>query len=327
MKARCIVHIPVNRVELRETTIRDPGPGEILTQALYSTISPGTELRVLRTDPLDQPYVPGYTHVARVLKSGPNTNLPEGTLICTSGTRDAGGITTHWGAHISHAIIPAAAATIIPPNVDALEACLIRLAAISYRGLHYSQPLANERVAVLGLGVIGQLSARLHALAGCHVIAADRSPTRVAQSAAAGITSLVTADTLKATFSPHFPLGADIVVDATGAPSVLLEGPQIAVEHPWGATEAREPRYIIQGAFEANVTIPFRTAFLKALSFYIPRDSVPFDVQAVVQLLAQRKLAVRDLISDVRPPEAAAQTYAELRDPATNLLTVAFRWH
>ena len=38
------------------------------------------------------------------------------------------------------------------------------------------------------------------------------------------------------------------------------------------------------------------------------------------------KLDLTDIISDVRSPDAAADTYADLAAPGTELITVAFDW-
>jgi hypothetical protein len=42
--------------------------------------------------------------------------------------------------------------------------------------------------------------------------------------------------------------------------------------------------------------------------------------------MQRKQLRVRDLISDVRSPEEAPKTYAELRSAKGALMTVAFDW-
>ena len=48
MNARSILHVGINEVAVRDVDVRDPGPGEVLIETVYSGISPGTELRCLR---------------------------------------------------------------------------------------------------------------------------------------------------------------------------------------------------------------------------------------------------------------------------------------
>ena len=334
MQARCIVHVPVNKVELRTFELPDPGPGEIISQAIYTAISAGTELRVMRIHAEGKPLLPGYNHIGRVLKRGPGVSLAEGALIYSSGTKVAPGLAINWGGHCSHALLPASNAIALPAFFESeqglRDACLIKFAAIPFRGLNHSKPLAGERVAVIGLGVIGQLSARLHALAGCQVVGTDMAPARVAVANNAkipGLSAVLAGLSLKQTFASSFPQGADIVVDCTGDPAVLPSAIPLIRDQPWDDTAVREPCYIVQCSYPGDFSIPYGPAFQRNLSFYLPRDCTTRDRLACVDLIGQGRLSVAGLLSDIRPPEAAPATYAELREPTkTALVTVAFKW-
>lgn len=72
--------------------------------------------------------------------------------------------------------------------------------------------------------------------------------------------------------------------------------------------------------------MPYQDAFMKELSFYLPRDSQPRDLVAVIDLMATGKLAVSDLLSQTAPPEDAPRVYAALTERNTPLLTVTFSW-
>jgi threonine dehydrogenase-like Zn-dependent dehydrogenase len=60
---------------------------------------------------------------------------------------------------------------------------------------------------------------------------------------------------------------------------------------------------------------------------HVPRDAQPRDFRAVLDFMARGTLDVGGLISDVRSPEVAADTYAALAEPDAELITVAFQWH
>lgn len=336
MQARCIVHIPVNKVEVRTFELPEPGPGEIISQAIYTAISPGTELRVMRIHPEGKPLLPGYNHIGRVLKRGAGVTLAEGTLIYSSGTKAAAGLAINWGGHCSHALLPATTAIPLPAVFESeqglRDACLIKFAAIPYRGLNHSKPMVGERVAVIGLGVIGQLSARLHALAGCQVVATDLVAGRVALANAAkvpGLTAVVTGaggGSLKETFAAALPGGADVVVDCTGDPEVLKRAVGIIRDQPWDDTAVREPRYIVQCSYPGDFVVPYGLAFQRNVSFGLPRDCTTMDRRMCVELIGSGRLNVAGLLT-VRGTEEAAATYAELREPGkTSLITVGFKW-
>jgi NADPH-dependent curcumin reductase CurA len=70
MIARAIVHEAPDQVSLREFELREPHGDEILIQTLYTCISPGTELRLLRSTPAGMPFIAGYANVGRVIARG-----------------------------------------------------------------------------------------------------------------------------------------------------------------------------------------------------------------------------------------------------------------
>ncbi|HEY3379768.1 MAG TPA: zinc-binding dehydrogenase [Armatimonadota bacterium] len=329
MQAHAIVFPQVNAVELRPITLRDPAAGEVLVEVEYTCISPGTECRCLRGgEPAAQefPFIPGYSTVGRISAKGANVALPIGTRVYCRGTAVADGAEIRWGGQVSHAITSAEAVYPLAEWVDPLEASLAAMAAIAFHGLRLSRPFVGEKVAVVGLGIIGQLAARLHACAGAHVVASDLSPERVACAQAAGVEAIVPTGTLQDAFAPFFPEGADIVIDATGAPSVLPEAMTLGITPPWDNALATGARFLIQGSYERDIALPYRTAFERQMTFLTPRDCQPRDLLAILDLLTRRQLAIRDLVSEVRTPDDAPAAYAALCARGATLMTVAFDW-
>ncbi len=328
MKAKAILFTGVNQVVLGETEIPEPGPSDVLIQTEFTCISPGTDLRTLagqQAGPDAWPLIPGYSLVGRVCRHGANTTLPEGAAVFCRGTARASH-TRVWGAQVAYAVVPERAVHVIPEGVDLCEASLAKLAAIALHGTALSKPRAGENVAMVGLGPIGQLSARMHALSGARVVAADPSSERVAIAKRAGIEALVPESELSQAFASAFPGGADIVVDSTGAPQVLPQALRIASTPPWDAPQMQGARVLIQGSYPGDFSVPYGEAFARELTLLIPRDQLPADLDAVLGLLKNRKLIIRDLISEVRAPEDAPRTFAELRAAKGALMTVAFDW-
>ncbi len=328
MRARCIVHTPINGVDVREIDVDSPGAGEVLVEAAYTCVSPGTELRCLLVEPQGEPYVPGYALAGHILQCGSGVDLPEGTAVCVGGTRRAGDLKLQWGGHVSHAIVQAEDICPLPPSVDLLDAAVARIGAIAFHGLRLSRPLAGENVAVVGLGLIGQLSARLHHLSGAHVVAADRAERRVDLARTAGIEAVVVAAdaTLSEAFAQVLPQGADLVVDTTGVPSVLPQALELGRTMPWDATPRAGLRYLVQGSYATDFTVPYDAAFQKETTLILPRSCQPRDLMATLELVASGRLVLRDLAFVQRPSEAPA-AYESLRCPATAPLTIAFDWH
>lgn len=328
MRARAILFTGVGEVALADSEIPAPGPGEVLVEAAYTCVSPGTELRCLagaQPGAAPWPFIPGYALAGTVAACGPGVQIAPGAPVFCTGTRQAD-YARMWGGHISHAVLPAGELYLAPAGVNLLDASMAHLAAIAYHGARVARTAPGEQVAVVGLGPIGQLAARCHAVLGGRVVAMDRSPERVALARAAGITAVDAPGALTEALAPHMPGGADVVVDATGAPSALPHALALARDLPWDDAPTPGARYLVQGSYPSAFSVPYQAAFVKEISFLLPRDAQPRDFRAVLDLMAAGRLAVRDLISAVRPAEHARQTYAEMQRGPGGTLTVAFDW-
>jgi len=328
MNARAVLFSGPGLVEIGGAEVPEPSPGELLVEAAYSCISPGTELRCLagqQPGQVDWPYVPGYAMAGRVVAAGDGTTTPIGAAVLCRGTSRSSRRRL-WGGHISHAVVPEAAVFRLPANLPLLDAPVAILAAVAYHGVRISRPQPHEKVAVIGLGAIGQLSARIHALTGATVVAADLSPERVDVARKAGIEALVPTGPLEDAFRPRFPDGADVVVDATGAPAVFRQAISLAKGVPWGSTATLGARVLVQGSYPAEFPVPYQAAFEKELAIYIPRNAPAADIQAVLDLMARGRLSVDGVVTEVSPPEDAPSIYAELRGGKGQIITAAFRW-
>ncbi len=327
MKTTALLFTGIDRVELVDANLPEPGSGQVIVEALYTVISPGTELRCLAGKQFGAsfPFVPGYSMVGRVVARGAGVALAEGILVFCSGTEQADRPLL-WGAHIAHALCSKDRIFPVPTGIDPLDAAFAKLAAIAYRGVRLADTRPHHEVAVVGLGPIGQLAARLHALAGARVVAADLDPSRVAVANAGGIKALVPGDGLVAAFRRVQPQGADVVVDSTGAVPVLQQSVLLARMKPWDNTITEPARLVIQGSYAENVIFDYHQAFFRELSVHFPRDNQPRDIEAVLRLLAGGRLKTRDLVTKIVKPAGAPEIYAALRAAQPGLLTAVIQW-
>jgi 2-desacetyl-2-hydroxyethyl bacteriochlorophyllide A dehydrogenase len=328
MKTRAILFTAPGQVEASDVEVPEPLAGEVLVEAAFSAISPGTELRCLagkQAGTPEWPYIAGYSQSGHVAAVGEGVSLAVGTPVYCAGTTRAS-VGLSWGGHVAHAVRPEGEVFPLPEGVDLAEASLGHLAAIAYRGVRLGQARPHEIVANIGLGPIGMLSARLHRATGARVVAADLSPERVALAEAAGVEAFVPEGPLSEAFGKVLPEGADVVVDSTGAPAVLSQAIEVARDKPWDDSAEPGPRLVVQGSYPAEVAVPYQEAFMKEMSLHFPRDVQPRDVRTVLDLTARGLLSARDIVTELRRPEEAPKTYAELREAPGVLMSVAFDW-
>jgi 3-hydroxyethyl bacteriochlorophyllide a dehydrogenase len=329
MKTQALLFEAQQRVALATIDIPEPEAGELLVRTAYTCISPGTELRCLagrQPGSPEYPFIPGYALTGIVEAAGPATKLQPGTPILCSGTQRAS-VSRCWGGHTGLAVLREERAFVLPQGISLMQASIAPMAAIAYHGLRVARPMMRERVAALGLGLIGQMAARLYLLAGTQVVAADRSPTRVRIAKQAGVEAVVVQQSLQEALQPYLPEGADLIVDSTGVPAVIPQAVALAKDLPWDDTPVPPARYLIQGSYPDEFAIPYQEAFLKELTFQIPRNYQPGDLRAVLDLIAAGRLNVDNLIGSPQDPAQAQEIYASLQDPYGERLTAVFAWN
>lgn len=139
----------------RVITDEIPGPAadEVLIRTFMSAVSPGTERAHFRLEPNaipSFPHYPGYSLAGEVWRTGRNVSeLATGQLVAAK------------APHASLVAVRAKDVFPVPPGVGAEEAAYLFLGMIALHGIWRSGLRPGERVAVLGRGVVGQLTVQL----------------------------------------------------------------------------------------------------------------------------------------------------------------------
>ena len=114
----------------------------------------------------------GYSAAGMVLQVGPGADeFVVGDRVACAG---AG-----YGNHAEVNWIPKNLCVRIPPDVDFQDAASVALGAIALQGVRVAKVQVGEQVAVVGLGLVGLLTAQILKAAGCMVWGLDPDPNRV----------------------------------------------------------------------------------------------------------------------------------------------------
>jgi 2-desacetyl-2-hydroxyethyl bacteriochlorophyllide A dehydrogenase len=329
MKAKSLLVTGPDKLEVSSVEIPEPQTGQVLLEALVTCVSPGTELRCLahKQPGADQgPFIPGYAHVGRVIKKGPDTTLAEGDVVMAGGTQDVNGARTQWGGHVEYAVVAEADVYPVPEGVDEVSAAMSKLVAIAYHGYRLSNPKLDEDVAVVGLGPIGMCSALIHHAGGSRVVGFDLFSERVELARSLGLEARQVTGSLVEAGQAVFPDGAEVVVDSTGAAPVLKESVLLGKSPDWGVTLRDLPRFVIQGSYPAEMTFDYNDVFMREYQILAPRDRTPFDSIEALDLIARGLVPAGKLVGKVASPDDAPDVYRTLKDSPREMLTAAFRW-
>ncbi|MBI4532286.1 MAG: bi-domain-containing oxidoreductase [Candidatus Latescibacteria bacterium] len=190
-------------------------PGHLLVEVAYSLISAGTEItsveasgkslikRALKQPDkvrqvLDHLYRQGIRKTVVRVQGQRSSGSPTGyscsgiVLQVGQGMTDIrpGDAVACAGAgvanHAEIVLVPRNLFVKVPEGCDLKAAASVTLGAIAMQGVRRADPRLGEIVAVIGLGLLGQLTVQLLKVAGCRVIGLDIDPRRVVLARQAG---------------------------------------------------------------------------------------------------------------------------------------------
>jgi predicted dehydrogenase/threonine dehydrogenase-like Zn-dependent dehydrogenase len=271
---------------------------------------------------LDQPSALGYSSAGTVIAVGEGVaDIGVGDRVACAGAGHA--------VHAEFACVPRFLAARIPaPSISIEEAAFTTLGAVALQGMRNADAKLGDTVAVIGLGLLGQLTVQILKAAGCCVLGMDISPDRadLALSLGANAVSTTTGSFHELCLQHSAGHGVD---------SVLITA-QTASNDPLNlAAEIARNRAAIVAVGTVGMDIPRRTFYEKELDFRVSRSYGPgrYDaayeqkgidypigyvrwtenrnMDAFLNLLAARKLDLLPLITH-RFPISRAQTAYDL---------------
>jgi predicted dehydrogenase/threonine dehydrogenase-like Zn-dependent dehydrogenase len=117
---------------------------------------------------LDAPSPLGYSAAGVVLAVGPRVrDLVAGDRVACAGA--------HYAVHAEIDHVPANLCVRLPDGVEFDEGAFATIGAIALQGVRQAGVSIGERVAVIGLGLVGQLTGQILRAAGCSVVGVDLS--------------------------------------------------------------------------------------------------------------------------------------------------------
>jgi predicted dehydrogenase len=189
----------------------------------------------------------GYSLSGTVIEADPESDLACGQLVACAGAS--------YAYHAELVTVPRNLVVPVPHGVDLRAGALTTLGAIALQGVRRARAELGEIVAVVGLGLVGQLVAELLTANGCRTFGLDPRPERVEAARArgaivAGSAPGPAADDLVAGQTDR--RGLDAVLIAAAAPGsdpinwaarFCRERGRIVVVGDVGLTLEREPLY------------------------------------------------------------------------------------
>ena len=245
-----------------------------------------------------------------------------------------------YASHAEVVSVPRNLCAEMPDNVDFESAAFAMLGAIALHAVRTAEVALGEKIAVIGLGLLGQIAAQLLNAAGCHVFGTDIDPRKaeMALQHGAEATAVGRQATADAVRQWTGGLGADaVIIFASTSKNDPIE---VAAE-----TARERARIVVPGLVGLN--IPRKVFYEKELQLVVSRSAGPgiydpdYEAKGVdypvpyvrwtwqrnmaefLALLSQGKVQVGHLITHRFPIERATEAYKlimEGREPYIGVL-------
>jgi len=188
---------------------------------------------------LDQPLPLGYCNVGVVEQVGAGvTGFSVGERVASN------------GKHAEVVCVPAILCAKVPDGVSDDDAAFTVLSSIALQGIRLAQPTLGETFAVIGLGLIGLVTAQLLRANGCKVIGIDFDETKLAAARAMG------ADTVNRGAGQDPVAFADTFTAGRGVDAVIITAATDSPEPVQSAARMSRKR----GRIVSVTTTPTRSA-------------------------------------------------------------------
>jgi predicted dehydrogenase/threonine dehydrogenase-like Zn-dependent dehydrogenase len=354
-----IQNLRSGKTSLVDVPIPKPGSGTALIQTAASLVSIGTERTLVEfagksllgkarsrpdlvrqtleklqrdglintleavTNRLDQPLLLGYSSAGYVIAIGEGTRkVKVGDRVACAG----GG----YAVHAEYAVVPENLITPLPDSVGFEAGAFTTLGAIALHGFHLAQVQVGEHVAVIGLGLLGQLAIQLAMAGGCKVFGVDLEADRVNLARKFGAESAL---------RPEAAEVANLITKGRGFDAVLICADTSSNDPIQFAGEIARDRGKVVAVGAVGLEIPRNLYFQKELSLTVSRSYGPgrYDpfyeekgqdypigyvrwtegrnLAAIVDFMESGRLDVQPLITHRFPIEQASEAYDLITEP------------
>lgn len=346
-----------------------PLPHHAIVRPLHSLISSGTETASIHQQGLLKEVADNPSHLQKILgvmqKMGPldtlaevRAKLKEYAVLGYSGAGviadkhptvtdlAVGDVVAYGGEGTGHGELILTGRQLIarvPAGLGTADACFATLGSIALNSIRIAQVGLGDVVAVIGLGLVGQLIAQLARRQGAVVIALDLKADRIQLASQLGAThALVSGDSaLQQVRALTGGRGVDCAIVAAAAKSAAPGRLALDLCRDRG-------RMVVVGAIE--MSFPWNDMYLKEIQLYMSRAYGPgsYDplyekkgqdypinyvrwtenrnMEEFLRLVASGDVQVAPLVTHRFALAAAPEAYQTILNPATNSLAVLLEY-
>jgi len=340
-------------------------PYHLSIQPVYSLISSGTETASIHQEGVVRAVADNPSHLGRIWEvmkiQGPLRTLAEVwakfseySVLGYSGAGivvdkhasvtdlEIGDRVAYGGEGSGHGEIVLAGRNLVvkvPPAVAFEHACFTTLGSIALNAVRIADIELGDKVAVMGLGLVGQLIVQLVRLQGGVVVAVDLRSHRVelARRLGAEYALAATSPTVEAVNCLTDGKGVDCVIIAAAAKSPapchqaveicrdrgrIVDVGNVDLSFPWDVMYKKEIRLFMARAYGPGSYDPAYEKKGQDYPISYVRWTENRNMEEFLRLVAVGRVQLQPLITHQYPFEEAAKAYQTILDPSSESLAV-----
>ena len=313
----------------------EPGAGDVLIRMTHSGIC-GTDLKIFTgAMPAPYPIIMGHEMVGEVIGGADETRIRTGDRVlvdpvlycgtcvdCLAGRTNLcpnGGVIGREvnGGFAEYVVAPSSHVHPLPASLDSGTAPLIQVLTTVLHAQRRAGIGAGQSVAVIGLGVSGQLHAQLAKARGAGpVVGVTRSAWKrgVADRLGADLTVPSGEEATDAVKDATRGRGADVVIESTGMVKSIADA--IAMVRPGGTV-------LLFGIYTASEgPLPFYQLYYKEPTVVSARAAMSEDFPESIDLVASGLVVLAPLVTQVLPVTELAQALGMLESDADKRMKI-----
>lgn len=326
----------VQRIEVEEVPIPEPGPDQVLIKVKYSGLC-GSDVHRFQYGMTESGSIMGHEFVGSVVSVGANvTELNEGDRVIGGGgahpdglarasngprysARTVGFKSPSWGGFAEYAVMEGWRPLKIPDNVSWETAVLTEPCSIAVHAVRRSRFKVGDRAVVLGAGPIGLLTQQVLQAGGARAVYMSEPATARAEAArslgATEVLNPLASDVVERVLELTEGVGAPVVFDCAAAKPTLQQALEMV---------RREGEVTVVSMAWEDVPLLTVEWIGREVEMKASYGSTPEDWQISLNLMAQGKVDSGPMISEDSfiSFDQMQSTLARLITPSDQIQTV-----
>lgn len=315
--------------EIEVADVAEPAEGGDVVVRSRTVGICGTDVKVFKgAIPVDYPLVMGHEMVGEVVSAPEGSHVSPGDRVlvdpasacgwcdlCRRGKghlcRNAGLMGREVpGVFAEYVAVPNAQVLPLPPDVPDAAEGMLQVLGTCVHAQRAVEVFPGQVVAVVGLGVAGQIMVQLLRARGVDVVGITRSEWKRDLAAAHGAVATAAPDDAEAVLAELTDgRGADLVVEAAGTERTLARSIELA---------GIGGEVLLFGTLTGgNEGLPYYQLYFKELTIHNPRAALPGDYVEGIDLVASGRLDLAPIVTHQLTLEDAAEAFDLVHDPAS----------